>query len=129
MILPQDMDLPPMLIPHHKELKEGLTRVSSDILGPLRMVWQSISRVPSPALAEGGISSMTPTDEFHQLRRRLKVSISSCFVLFICSEICISSCFVCRESKDTALLVLREIYGNIPFLNSPLNQIKCLNES
>lgn len=45
------------------ELKEGLTRVSSDLLGPLRMVWQSISRVPSPALTEGGISSMTPTDE------------------------------------------------------------------
>lgn len=45
------------------ELKEGLTRVSSDLLGSLRMVWQSISQVPSPALAEGGLSSMTPTDE------------------------------------------------------------------
>jgi len=45
------------------ELKEGLTRVSSDLLGSLRMVWQSISQVPSPALAEGGLSSVTPTDE------------------------------------------------------------------
>lgn len=45
------------------ELKEGLTRVSSDLLGSLRMVWQSISQVPSPALAEGGLSSMTPTEE------------------------------------------------------------------
>lgn len=45
------------------ELKEGLTRVSSDLLGSLRMVWQSISQVPAPALAEGAISSMTPTDE------------------------------------------------------------------
>lgn len=49
------------------ELKEGLTRVSSDLLGPLRMVWQSISRVPSPALTEGGISSMTPTDEVEDI--------------------------------------------------------------
>lgn len=35
------------------ELKEGLTRVGSDLLGSLRTVWQSISQLPAPALAEG----------------------------------------------------------------------------
>lgn len=100
MILPSDVDLPAMLMPHHKgrkrmhlgnsqskiihynknihkdsiftlyesplmspELKEGLTRVSSDLLGSLRMVWQSISQVPTPALAEGGVNSMSPLEE------------------------------------------------------------------
>lgn len=36
------------------ELKEGLTRVGSDLLGSLRTVWQSFSQLPVPALAEGG---------------------------------------------------------------------------
>lgn len=35
------------------ELKEGLTRVGSDLLGSLRTVWQSISQLPAPVLAEG----------------------------------------------------------------------------
>lgn len=45
------------------ELKEGLNRVSSDLLGSLRMVWQSISQVPTPALAEGAVNSMSPIEE------------------------------------------------------------------
>lgn len=45
------------------ELKEGLTRVSSDLLGSLRQVWQSISQVPTPALAEAGVNSMSPLEE------------------------------------------------------------------
>ncbi|XP_026129323.1 phospholipase DDHD2-like isoform X2 [Carassius auratus] len=143
MILPQDMDLPPMLIPHHKgrkrmhlELKEGLTRVSSDLLGSLRMVWQSISQVPAPALAEGGISSMTPTDEaevspMEQEERNFpKVGTLNRGrrIDFVLQETPIESfneylfaiqSHLCYwESEDTALLVLREIYGNIPARNT-----------
>uniref|UniRef100_A0A672S017 DDHD domain containing 2 n=1 Tax=Sinocyclocheilus grahami TaxID=75366 RepID=A0A672S017_SINGR len=143
MILPQDVDLPPMLIPHHKgrkrmhlELKEGLTRVSSDLLGSLRMVWQSISQVPSPALAEGGISSMTPTDEVEvppmeqKERNFTKVGMLNRGrrIDFVLQETPIESfneylfaiqSHLCYwESEDTALLVLREIYGNIPMRNA-----------
>lgn len=35
------------------ELKEGLTRVGTDLLGSLRTVWQSFSQLPVSALAEG----------------------------------------------------------------------------
>uniref|UniRef100_A0A8C9WHV1 DDHD domain containing 2 n=1 Tax=Scleropages formosus TaxID=113540 RepID=A0A8C9WHV1_SCLFO len=62
-----DVDIEPMLIPHHKgrkrmhlELKESLTRMSADlknnVLGSLRTAWQSFSRLPIAALppvAEG----------------------------------------------------------------------------
>uniref|UniRef100_A0A673H0D2 Phospholipid phosphatase 5-like n=1 Tax=Sinocyclocheilus rhinocerous TaxID=307959 RepID=A0A673H0D2_9TELE len=143
MILPQDVDLLPMLIPHHKgrkrmhlELKEGLTRVSSDLLGSLRMVWQNISQIPSPALAEGGISSMTPTDEVEvppmeqKERNFTKVGMLNRGrrIDFVLQETPIESfneylfaiqSHLCYwESEDTALLVLREIYGNIPVRNA-----------
>ncbi|XP_077570860.1 triacylglycerol hydrolase DDHD2-like isoform X4 [Stigmatopora nigra] len=56
-----DVDLEPMLIPHHKgrkrmhlELKDSLTRMSIDLknnfLGSLRTAWQSLSRLPVAAL-------------------------------------------------------------------------------
>ncbi|KAL4635973.1 phospholipase DDHD2 [Arapaima gigas] len=56
-----DMEIEPMLIPHHKgrkrmhlELKESLTRMSADlknnVLGSLRTAWQSFSRLPIAAL-------------------------------------------------------------------------------
>ncbi|XP_075457349.1 triacylglycerol hydrolase DDHD2 isoform X2 [Ascaphus truei] len=52
-----DHEFEPMLIPHHKgrkrmhlELKEGLTRMGTDILGSLRTAWQTISRPPLPSL-------------------------------------------------------------------------------
>ncbi|XP_041089551.1 phospholipase DDHD2-like isoform X4 [Polyodon spathula] len=62
-----DMEIEPMLIPHHKgrkrmhlELKESLTRMSTDlknnVMGSLRTAWQSFTRLPIPALppqAEG----------------------------------------------------------------------------
>uniref|UniRef100_A0A671QIT8 Phospholipid phosphatase 5-like n=1 Tax=Sinocyclocheilus anshuiensis TaxID=1608454 RepID=A0A671QIT8_9TELE len=135
MILPQDVDLLPMLIPHHKgrkrmhlELKEGLTRVSSDLLGSLRMVWQSISQVPSPALAEGGISSMTPTDEKERNFTKVGMLNRGRRIDFVLQETPIESfneyLFAIQShlcywgSEDTALLVLREIYGNIPVRNA-----------
>ncbi|NWY70935.1 DDHD2 Phospholipase, partial [Erithacus rubecula] len=60
MIVPE-LEFEPMLLPHHKgrkrmhlELKEGLTRMSVDLknnlLGSLRVAWQSFTRAPAPAL-------------------------------------------------------------------------------
>ncbi|KAG9354715.1 hypothetical protein JZ751_001428 [Albula glossodonta] len=60
-----DMEIEPMLIPHHKgrkrmhlELKESLTRMSTDlknnVLGSLRTAWQSFSRLPIAALPPVG---------------------------------------------------------------------------
>ncbi|XP_051278798.1 phospholipase DDHD2 isoform X1 [Dicentrarchus labrax] len=56
-----EVDLEPMLIPHHKgrkrmhlELKDSLTRMSMDlknnVLGSLRTAWQSFARLPVAAL-------------------------------------------------------------------------------
>uniref|UniRef100_A0A3P9KSQ4 DDHD domain containing 2 n=1 Tax=Oryzias latipes TaxID=8090 RepID=A0A3P9KSQ4_ORYLA len=56
-----EVDLEPMLIPHHKgrkrmhlELKDSLTRMSMDlknnVLGSLRTAWQSFARIPVAAL-------------------------------------------------------------------------------
>ncbi|KAJ8005690.1 hypothetical protein DPEC_G00120540 [Dallia pectoralis] len=56
-----ETDLEPMLIPHHKgrkrmhlELKESLTRLSTDlknnVLGSFRTAWQSLVRMPVPSL-------------------------------------------------------------------------------
>ncbi|XP_060927131.1 phospholipase DDHD2 isoform X2 [Limanda limanda] len=55
-----EVDLEPMLIPHHKgrkrmhlELKDSFTRMSMDlknnVLGSLRTAWQSLARLPSAA--------------------------------------------------------------------------------
>uniref|UniRef100_A0A8C8VLV3 DDHD domain containing 2 n=1 Tax=Pelusios castaneus TaxID=367368 RepID=A0A8C8VLV3_9SAUR len=60
MIVP-DLEFEPMLLPHHKgrkrmhlELKEGLTRMGMDLknnlLGSLRIAWQSFTRSPLPAV-------------------------------------------------------------------------------
>ncbi|XP_068130711.1 phospholipase DDHD2-like [Hyperolius riggenbachi] len=53
----RDVEFEPMLIPHHKgrkrmhlELKEGLTRMSTDILGSLRVAWKTFTRPPVPSL-------------------------------------------------------------------------------
>lgn len=59
-----EVDLEPMLIPHHKgrkrmhlELKDSLTRMSMDlknnVLGSLRTAWQSFARLPVAALPPG----------------------------------------------------------------------------
>ncbi|KAI1882549.1 hypothetical protein AGOR_G00251890 [Albula goreensis] len=61
-----------VLVPHHKgrkrmhlELKEGLTRMSSDLMGSLRTAWQSLSQVPLstlPLVAGGANGSDTSPD-------------------------------------------------------------------
>ncbi|KAM4675700.1 triacylglycerol hydrolase DDHD2 [Discoglossus pictus] len=52
-----DKTFEPMLIPHHKgrkrmhlELKEGLTRMGTDLLGSIRTAWQSFTRPSLPSL-------------------------------------------------------------------------------
>ncbi|XP_072515022.1 triacylglycerol hydrolase DDHD2 isoform X2 [Salminus brasiliensis] len=148
MILPPEVDVPPMLMPHHKgrkrmhlELKEGLTRVGSDLLGSLRTVWQSFSQLPVPALAEGGATAVaTPLTEDietsvsdpsaspmeNEERKEVKVGKLNCGrrIDYVLQETPIESfneylfaiqSHLCYwESEDTALLVLKEIYGNGP---------------
>ncbi|XP_047236534.1 phospholipase DDHD2 isoform X4 [Girardinichthys multiradiatus] len=72
-----EVDLEPMLIPHHKgrkrmhlELKDSLTRMSMDlknnVLGSLRTAWQSFTRLPVAALPpveEGGTTNDTTPQE------------------------------------------------------------------
>ncbi|XP_062477007.1 phospholipase DDHD2 [Pezoporus occidentalis] len=77
MIVP-DVEFEPMLLPHHKgrkrmhlELKEGLTRMSVDLknnlLGSLRVAWQSFTRAPLPPLeaasAEGEAEAEASTEK------------------------------------------------------------------
>ncbi|XP_073444925.1 triacylglycerol hydrolase DDHD2 isoform X2 [Dendrobates tinctorius] len=76
MVLKEE-EFEPMLIPHHKgrkrmhlELKEGLTRMGTDILGSLRVAWQTFTRPPVPTLppptveaAELPVSELAPVPE------------------------------------------------------------------
>ncbi|KAM8866485.1 triacylglycerol hydrolase DDHD2 [Synchiropus picturatus] len=75
MIVPE-VDLEPMLIPHHKgrkrmhlELKDSLTRMGMDlknnVLGSLRTAWQSLSRLPVAALppVEAGETAIVETQQ------------------------------------------------------------------
>ncbi|KAJ6658704.1 hypothetical protein lerEdw1_019864 [Lerista edwardsae] len=59
-----NVEFEPMLLPHHKgrkrmhlELRDGLTRMSTDLknnlLGSLRIAWQSITRTSIPAVEAG----------------------------------------------------------------------------
>ncbi|KFQ13863.1 Phospholipase DDHD2, partial [Leptosomus discolor] len=72
MIVP-DLEFEPMLLPHHKgrkrmhlELKEGLTRMSVDLknnlLGSLRVAWQSFTRAPLPAVEAASTDAETETE-------------------------------------------------------------------
>ncbi|KAK3521768.1 hypothetical protein QTP70_016224, partial [Hemibagrus guttatus] len=139
MILPPDVEVAPMLMPHHKgrkrmhlELKEGLTRVGTDLLGSLRTVWQSFSQLPVSALAEGNDTStavctaeeMETSPQEQEEKKMIQVGklnggrridyvlqekpIESFneYLFAIQSHLCY------WESEDTALLFLKEIYGN-----------------
>ncbi|NXD87170.1 DDHD2 Phospholipase, partial [Halcyon senegalensis] len=72
MIVP-DLEFEPMLLPHHKgrkrmhlELKEGLTRMSVDLknnlLGSLRVAWQSFTRAPLPAVEAASADADTEAE-------------------------------------------------------------------
>ncbi|XP_041088170.1 phospholipase DDHD2-like isoform X2 [Polyodon spathula] len=85
-----DMEIEPMLIPHHKgrkrmhlELKESLTRMSTDLknnlMGSLRTAWQSFTRLPIPALppqAEGETAAKIQPLEKDAERVKVKKSKS-----------------------------------------------------
>uniref|UniRef100_A0A8C5HI41 DDHD domain-containing protein n=1 Tax=Gouania willdenowi TaxID=441366 RepID=A0A8C5HI41_GOUWI len=74
-----EVDLEPMLIPHHKgrkrmhlELKDSFTRMSIDlknnVLGSLRTAWQSIAKLPVaalPSLEEGESTLKTNLQPMH----------------------------------------------------------------
>ncbi|XP_075714937.1 triacylglycerol hydrolase DDHD2 isoform X2 [Rhinoderma darwinii] len=73
----REEEFEPMLIPHHKgrkrmhlELREGLTRMSTDLLGSLRIAWQTLTRPPvltlPPPTAEAAelpVSELPPVRE------------------------------------------------------------------
>ncbi|XP_077942850.1 triacylglycerol hydrolase DDHD2 isoform X1 [Gasterosteus aculeatus] len=72
-----DVDLEPMLIPHHKgrkrmhlELKDSFTRMSMDlknnVLGSLRTAWQSFSRIPVAALPPVDEGNATTERDLHE---------------------------------------------------------------
>uniref|UniRef100_A0A8B9NZD0 DDHD domain containing 2 n=1 Tax=Apteryx owenii TaxID=8824 RepID=A0A8B9NZD0_APTOW len=143
MIVP-DAEFEPMLLPHHKgrkrmhlELKEGLTRMSVDLknnlLGSLRVAWQSFTRAPLPAVeaaaadteAEGNPSETKPEDTPEPVKEEAShINVGMLNgghrIDYVLQEKPIESfneylfalqghlCY--WESEDTVLLVLKEIY-------------------
>ncbi|NWI18435.1 DDHD2 Phospholipase, partial [Crypturellus soui] len=146
MIVP-DAEFEPMLLPHHKgrkrmhlELKEGLTRMSVDLknnlLGSLRVAWQSFTRAPLPAVeaAEADADAETsaekqPETKAEEAPEAAKEEAAPIHVGmlngghridYVLQEKPIESfneylfalqghlCY--WESEDTVLLVLKEIY-------------------
>ncbi|NXJ16615.1 DDHD2 Phospholipase, partial [Odontophorus gujanensis] len=157
MIIP-DLEFEPMLLPHHKgrkrmhlELKEGLTRMSVDLknnlLGSLRVAWQSFTRAPLAAVegasSEGeaeGSAEKQPEPKLEEAPAPAKEDSSLINVGklnggnridYVLQEKPIESfneylfalqghlCY--WESEDTVLLVLKEIYQTIGVtLDQPL---------
>ncbi|KAM8885296.1 triacylglycerol hydrolase DDHD2 isoform 2-T7 [Spinachia spinachia] len=70
-----EVDLEPMLIPHHKgrkrmhlELKDSFTRMSMDVLGSLRTAWQSFSRIPVAALPPVDEGDAAREGDLHEIQ-------------------------------------------------------------
>ncbi|KAM9360238.1 triacylglycerol hydrolase DDHD2 [Symphorus nematophorus] len=83
-----DVDLEPMLIPHHKgrkrmhlELKDSLTRMSMDlknnVLGSLRTAWQSFARLPVAALPPVEEGETTIESNLQETQASVAVAASS----------------------------------------------------
>ncbi|XP_043359079.1 phospholipase DDHD2 isoform X5 [Dermochelys coriacea] len=146
MIVP-DLEFEPMLLPHHKgrkrmhlELKEGLTRMGMDLknnlLGSLRIAWQSFTRSPLLAMEAAATENEAETSLEKQTDMRpeepaatLKEAAAPVNVGmlngghridYVLQEKPIESfneylfalqghlCY--WESEDTVLLILKEIY-------------------
>ncbi|NXW60062.1 DDHD2 Phospholipase, partial [Eurystomus gularis] len=148
MIVP-DLEFEPMLLPHHKgrkrmhlELKEGLTRMSVDLknnlLGSLRVAWQSFTRAPLPAVEAASADGETEAEAGAEKQPEVKPEETPAAVKeetplinvgrlnggnridYVLQEKPIESfneylfalqghlCY--WESEDTVLLVLKEIY-------------------
>ncbi|XP_014326092.1 phospholipase DDHD2 isoform X2 [Xiphophorus maculatus] len=84
-----EVDLEPMLIPHHKgrkrmhlELKDSLTRMSMDlknnVLGSLRTAWQSFTRPVAalPPVEEGEVTNDTTPEEDQGVCTEAECSVS-----------------------------------------------------
>uniref|UniRef100_A0A672IC93 DDHD domain containing 2 n=1 Tax=Salarias fasciatus TaxID=181472 RepID=A0A672IC93_SALFA len=140
-----DVDLEPMLIPHHKgrkrmhlELKDSLTRMGMDlknnVLGSLRTAWQSFARMPVAALppVEEGENSIEKNlqEQMEQLEQpEIKMGMlnEGRRIDYVLQEkpiesfneylFAIQSHLCYWESEDTALLLLKEIYDKlgVPF--------------
>uniref|UniRef100_A0A8C6PVF3 DDHD domain containing 2 n=1 Tax=Nothobranchius furzeri TaxID=105023 RepID=A0A8C6PVF3_NOTFU len=138
-----EVDLEPMLIPHHKgrkrmhlELKDSLTRMSMDlknnVLGSLRTAWQSFTRLPVaalPPLEEAGTTNETNTEAESSAEQMEQPEITMGMlnggrrIDYVLQEKPIESfneylfaiqSHVCYwESEDTALLLLKEIYDKL----------------
>ncbi|XP_027890817.1 phospholipase DDHD2 isoform X2 [Xiphophorus couchianus] len=85
-----EVDLEPMLIPHHKgrkrmhlELKDSLTRMSMDlknnVLGSLRTAWQSFTRPVAalPPVEEGEVTNDTTPEEDQGVCTEAECSVSA----------------------------------------------------
>ncbi|KAL2099900.1 hypothetical protein ACEWY4_004294 [Coilia grayii] len=146
LVAPEGVELPPVQMPHYKgrkrmhlELKDNLTRVSSELLGSLRTVWQVFSKVPNsklPLVRQGSdtaiYTSAGTQDERMEAqcagtgqeaqRKDVKVGMLNGgrrfdYVLqekpievFNQYLFAIQSHLCYWESEDTALLILKEIY-------------------
>uniref|UniRef100_A0A8C4HSC9 Phospholipase DDHD2 n=1 Tax=Dicentrarchus labrax TaxID=13489 RepID=A0A8C4HSC9_DICLA len=127
-----EVDLEPMLIPHHKgrkrmhlELKDSLTRMSMDlknnVLGSLRTAWQSFARLPVAALPpvdEGETTKETNLQDtqvgmlnggrrIDYVLQEKPIESFNEYLFAIQSHLCY------WESEDTALLLLKEIYDKL----------------
>uniref|UniRef100_A0A667YE61 DDHD domain containing 2 n=1 Tax=Myripristis murdjan TaxID=586833 RepID=A0A667YE61_9TELE len=129
-----EVDLEPMLIPHHKgrkrmhlELKDSLARMSMDlknnVLGSLRTAWQSFARLPVAALPPEPESSSVPAEETEEREIKVGMLNGGRRIDYVLQEkpiesfneylFAIQSHLCYWESEDTALLLLKEIYDKL----------------
>uniref|UniRef100_A0A3B3BCA1 DDHD domain containing 2 n=1 Tax=Oryzias melastigma TaxID=30732 RepID=A0A3B3BCA1_ORYME len=134
-----EVDLEPMLIPHHKgrkrmhlELKDSLTRMSMDlknnVLGSLRTAWQSFARIPVAALppveeGEASAESSMNTEQTEESEIKVGMLNGGRRIDYVLQEkpiesfneylFAIQSHLCYWESEDTALLLLKDIYDKL----------------
>uniref|UniRef100_A0A8C7ZGF2 DDHD domain containing 2 n=1 Tax=Oryzias sinensis TaxID=183150 RepID=A0A8C7ZGF2_9TELE len=136
-----EVDLEPMLIPHHKgrkrmhlELKDSLTRMSMDlknnVLGSLRTAWQSFARMPVAALPSTRearenphINSSMNAEQTENSEIKMGMLNGGRRIDYVLQEkpiesfneylFAIQSHLCYWESEDTALLLLKEIYDKL----------------
>uniref|UniRef100_A0A8C9SPF0 DDHD domain containing 2 n=1 Tax=Scleropages formosus TaxID=113540 RepID=A0A8C9SPF0_SCLFO len=137
-----DVDIEPMLIPHHKgrkrmhlELKESLTRMSADlknnVLGSLRTAWQVFcahcSSLAALFLTSAGakVEEVETASEEQKEQQNIKIGMlnGGRRIDYVLQEkpiesfneylFAIQSHLCYWESEDTALLLLKEIYEKL----------------
>ncbi|XP_063065946.1 phospholipase DDHD2 [Engraulis encrasicolus] len=150
LVAPEAVDMPPVQMPHYKgrkrmhlELRDGITRVSSEVLGSLRTVWQVVSQVAPnsvlPLVGQGSEAAIQDDSEYYVIEAQRKdvavgmlnggrrfdyvlqekpFEVVNQYLFAIQSHLCY------WESEDTALLILKELYAQqkVPFRPSLLHQ-------